>query len=360
MLGALLTRLSEELVVGSVMVAACWGLFQHGPGTRAVFLVAGIYLFIQLLDWVRDNRATFVRWGMVVARAIRFVVKVIRGFVRLLQSIGKNLLRWMGMDSLEEFINILQFKIAVIAIGIKLMAQAVGAFIKGIWEQVGDDASSFLRNIWDTIKMVGEDILGWLDQYIQGFTDTFDLGGNLENILDIWNRVLSVFKELWEALFGGEKGDKWGEFFKGWGALTGAGINAMVAAFSALYRVLTNFVRDVIATEGFQKLADFLANVAQSVGKILALGVEPLKELTAWFNSIGGRDEERAVPGENIVDFVQGTATPLGGTGVTNNNGGNTQNNVFNLNGNAQEQAEEVGSILAQQQNEDALREAVQ
>ena len=49
----LITRLAEVLAVSAIMLAACWGLFHHGPGTRAVFLVAGIYLFIQLMDWLR-------------------------------------------------------------------------------------------------------------------------------------------------------------------------------------------------------------------------------------------------------------------------------------------------------------------
>ena len=56
----LLTRLIEVLAVSAFMTALCWALFLHGPGTRAVFLVAGIYLFVQVLDWARAVAALLV------------------------------------------------------------------------------------------------------------------------------------------------------------------------------------------------------------------------------------------------------------------------------------------------------------
>jgi len=49
----LLTRLIEVLVMSTAMIASCQVLFQNGPGARAVFFLAWIYLLIQLLDWAR-------------------------------------------------------------------------------------------------------------------------------------------------------------------------------------------------------------------------------------------------------------------------------------------------------------------
>ena len=50
---ALLTRLIEVLLVGAFLLATCWGIFLHGPGIRAVFILALAFLLIQVLDWTR-------------------------------------------------------------------------------------------------------------------------------------------------------------------------------------------------------------------------------------------------------------------------------------------------------------------
>jgi len=48
---ALLTRLATVLVSGGILAGTCWLMFRHGPGSRAVFLVGAVYLFVQVLDW---------------------------------------------------------------------------------------------------------------------------------------------------------------------------------------------------------------------------------------------------------------------------------------------------------------------
>jgi len=63
----LLTRLIEVLAVSAFMTAVCWALFRHGPGTRAVFLVAAIYLFVQVLDWARAVAAPLVPIAVLAA-----------------------------------------------------------------------------------------------------------------------------------------------------------------------------------------------------------------------------------------------------------------------------------------------------
>ncbi|HPG69261.1 MAG TPA: hypothetical protein PLO37_20640 [Candidatus Hydrogenedentes bacterium] len=49
----LLTRLAGVLAVAIIMRAACWTMFGDGPGSRVVIALACLYLFIQVLDWLR-------------------------------------------------------------------------------------------------------------------------------------------------------------------------------------------------------------------------------------------------------------------------------------------------------------------
>ncbi|MDX9973848.1 MAG: hypothetical protein RBU21_12770 [FCB group bacterium] len=50
----LLTRLLTVLLVSGIMVGAAWGLFGEGPGADTILLLGLAYLFIQVLDWLRD------------------------------------------------------------------------------------------------------------------------------------------------------------------------------------------------------------------------------------------------------------------------------------------------------------------
>lgn len=71
----LATRLIEMLLVSAFLVGTCWILYGHGPGPRVVFLLAGIYLTIQILDWMRAV-AAMIAWTIVAAISISFLVQI--------------------------------------------------------------------------------------------------------------------------------------------------------------------------------------------------------------------------------------------------------------------------------------------
>lgn len=65
----LLARLFLVFVVGAASVGLCRLLFQNGPGIRAAFLIALVYLFIQVMDWSRGVTLAFVPLGLIGAVA---------------------------------------------------------------------------------------------------------------------------------------------------------------------------------------------------------------------------------------------------------------------------------------------------
>ena len=57
---ALTTRLIEVMAVATAMMSLCWVLYGRGPGVKTVLLIGVIYLFIQVLDWMRAVAALLV------------------------------------------------------------------------------------------------------------------------------------------------------------------------------------------------------------------------------------------------------------------------------------------------------------
>lgn len=286
--------------------------------------------------------------GAAVAKAVRVVVGAIKFMINLIQTVGRQLLKWMGLDSLEDFVSILQFKIATVIIFLRVLATSTGAFITGLWTRIEGDARAFGQNLLDILSMAIGDILGWVARLTEGFAGTFDLGGNLANIVDGWRRMSQTFKDLWEALFGGDRAGKWGDFFEGLGALSGAALNLFVSALTAFWRIVTNIQRDILATEGFQKFADLLANIASSIGGIFAGGAERLQALTKFFDTLGRR--EGPAEGNKTLDFVQGTVTPVSFPETTPSGApANNTSNIINMTvqgGDAQEAAEKTVDAL--------------
>ena len=69
---ALAARLVEVLAVATVTVALCWALYQHGPGARTILVIGSIYLFIQVLSWMRAVAPTLVAVVLVAVLGMLF------------------------------------------------------------------------------------------------------------------------------------------------------------------------------------------------------------------------------------------------------------------------------------------------
>src|SRR4030042_6971615 len=159
-----------------------------------------------LLNWVRDHRAAFVRWGQVVANIFKGIIGVAQYLFKAVKSvldgIMKGISKAMGGagGTIEKIINLLQFKL-----------NAVMLFLGAILEEGG--------------KFIGGFFAGLLP-YIQP-------------VLDAVGNLLNLFNDLWKAIFG--KDWDWNAFGKGLGEIVGGAIE--------------------IATMGIRKLSESLSKL---------------------------------------------------------------------------------------------------
>jgi len=269
-----------------------------------------------LLDWTRENRGRFVKWGKAAVSVVKSVVKAVTGLVGVIKQIGGNLLSWMGFDSIEEAISVIQFKIAVVTIAIKAMLGDTGQYLSGLWARVGDDFSGLASSLLSNFQTIGGDILSWAKTFSQSFLSNFDFGATLEDAISLYRRLSDVAGELWEAMFGGGKSEKWENFFSGLGKLTGGALSVLTNGVAALYRVMTNFIENVIESPSFDKFLSFLSDAADIIGSITGNVGDKLLGLADRLSAIGRTPVSASIEYSDSID--DGIVKPDGTVVKTN------------------------------------------
>lgn len=108
-------------------------------------------LLQRMLDWVRDNRSAFVKWGQVLVGIFRAVVTALGGAFRLLRRVGdfimstfQDLFGTAAKDT-SEFINLMLFKLAVAFEFVKLLLGQLVAPGKVILDNLGSIVKSIVQ-----------------------------------------------------------------------------------------------------------------------------------------------------------------------------------------------------------------------
>jgi phage-related protein len=116
-----------------------------------------------MLKWVTDHRALFIRWGTAVANVLRAVILVAKQlwdiFKGFLDAIGNSLQKALGthFKSFDEFLNMLSFKIAAIIIWLGMICKSLNAdFTKAfewIFEQGKRIIDFFVEFVSNLVKL---------------------------------------------------------------------------------------------------------------------------------------------------------------------------------------------------------------
>ena len=208
----------------------------------------------KMLDWTRDHRALFAKWGQAVADVLKTVIDVGKTLWNTLKDVVEiltnSLQRGLGTSfkSLDEFISVLQVKIAFVTL---LIGDAVKAMVEKIaptFEYIVEKGSEILRffaslaSSWLTLNGNGDSLITVLDKVYQVFDKIVHVIGDslagffeglmtplknlmtpLDNIADSFLRLLNIFGE--DSNSGLRAVFKWLGNFAG---------NALVIAFEEL------------------------------------------------------------------------------------------------------------------------------
>lgn len=194
--------------------------------------------FLQyLLTWVRDNRASFVKWGQVLANVFKVVVTIVKAFWTVLKSVWEAMKPIFG-KSLSDAVNVILTKIAVMA---SYIGFALGEVVKWAAEMAPG-----LEPIAEAFGMIVKAVADFAGGAIIGFLETLKTG-KFEEAL---GRMADSFKKLVAAIFG-ENGElDWANFGENFGAKFADALegicNLLGLAFDGV-TALVNATKDLFA-----------------------------------------------------------------------------------------------------------------
>jgi len=233
------TNLLAKIGVVSLAIGGIRKVLSRLPEVGRTFKIAGdiisrnllwplrkelMPMLRNILAWVRDNRAMFVRWGGVLVNIFKAIGATIKGFVNLLKTFFNSFIsgikRVMGTStkSITDMINIAIFKLSALfqflMISLEPVADLAGeviANIVGFFKQFVDgvmiglgDISEPLNDIWETFKGLLE-TLGLMGERTGALAKTFKIlgvivGGSLRIALNAVAQTIDTIAFGIEAL----------------------------------------------------------------------------------------------------------------------------------------------------------------
>lgn len=180
----------------------------------------------KMLDWTRDHRALFAKWGQAVADVLKTIIDVGKTLWNTLKDVVKiltdSLQKGLGTSfkSLDEFISVLQVKIAFMTLLIGDVIKEMVEKISPTFEYIVEKGSEILRffaslaSSWFTLNSNGDSLVTVLDKVYQVFDKITHVVGDsltgffeglipplknlmtpLDNIADSFLRLLNIFGE---------------------------------------------------------------------------------------------------------------------------------------------------------------------
>ncbi len=153
----------------------------------------------KVLDWVRNHRAMFVRWGSVLADVFRMVVGVIKIMIQNIQVMFNSFKKvWTGFfgeskKSLLEWIQVFMFKITTIMIAVQTLLTPVFEILGKLFGYVAIAAKGFFDGLISGAAGAGE-ILQDFIVMIKEIASLFD-GLGMES-----GELYTIFKMLGDVV----------------------------------------------------------------------------------------------------------------------------------------------------------------
>lgn len=219
-------------------------------------------LLQKLLDWVRDNRTTFVKWGQTLAniftsivsgvkRVIGFASKLVEGFIGFSNAIFGTQIR-----NVQDLFNLISFKFAAIITFITgiidtirvSMSDSDSIFgnilsnVKGIVDNIvtlaknlfsangdGNSLVTVFKSIAETAGIIFEKVTGFVKSFLDGFVPA------VKNLATPLQGIVEKIQEIFSNILGGERGDRIKKLFEVIGNTLGV---ILVQAFKAVEQII--------------------------------------------------------------------------------------------------------------------------
>ena len=152
-----------------------------------------------ILNWTRDNRARFVEWGSVLVNVFRSLIQIGKAVIDAVKPIFKafaniinDMLGTTG-KSISETINILIFKITVLAL---FIAEMLGPVFQKVGEWIEDVYQIGKSWIMGFVGAISSDLMPTLEGLAQSLSEIFRMNEEgsitVEDLCGIYERLGNV------------------------------------------------------------------------------------------------------------------------------------------------------------------------
>lgn len=162
-------------------------------------------LLQKMLDWVRDNRSVFLKWGNTVLQVFKIIKNVISGIWGFIQNFWQSLSghfeRIFGKttQTITDMTNLILFKIASIVAFLRVSFEPLGSLFGGIFGKLIGYSKEFLKGF---IKGLGDLepefklLMGWLRELARLLRDSksemSSLGESFKNMGKVLGSTLGL------------------------------------------------------------------------------------------------------------------------------------------------------------------------
>jgi hypothetical protein len=235
----------------------------------------------KMMDWVRDNRALFVKWGSTISNVFRAVVVT----VKILWDVMKSLVDVIAnsfqkafntnFKSFDEFVNVLSFKVSAVIIYfgmlakqlvkdftpafewiIQMGASVIDFFIRlgKAWGSANENGDS-LWTLMDKLKTTMSILSGAVQAAWEGFKEGF-LSSSFTQAMTPLNQMADTLNRLL-GILGLNNTEGLRGAFSGLGMIIGTVLQGALAAVSTIFDgLVTTFDTLISMLEIVQKIAN--------------------------------------------------------------------------------------------------------
>jgi hypothetical protein len=316
-------------------------------------------LLRSLMQWVRDNRTSFLQLGTVISSAFKAGFSIAKALIGTVIDLAKSLWSTISgggkitFNSFLNFLNLTLLKITFIFTFIQILLEPL---IKGI--------GNLFKTIWDNA------IKPFIDGFMEGFGS--QLGPLFEDFLSLVSEAKALFGDLFS------EGDfNWvAPLFKFIGQVIGIAFIAPLRIVIALFRGLVavqsyvkagignslNFIKNSV----YQIVNFFKAIPGQIAGFFSGIGESIVSSILNGLGSLQAKATEilSGIPGWkfalNLMDKGEPRTSPTATAGgIASNNTSVSQDIKIEVNG-AQSPAATATEVQRQLKNQSSLRDQFQ
>ena len=214
----------------------------------------------KMLDWTRDHRTMFAKWGTAVVDILKVVTGVAKQlwdvFKHIAEILTNSLQKGLGTSfkSLDEFVNVLSVKISVVTL-------LVGDAVKAMFDKIAPTLGYVIEKGTEILEFFGDLASSWASLNKDGVS----IGTVLEKMWDIFDKIVHII------------GDSLGAFFEGLIEPLKDLMTPLDKIMDSFERLLSIFGNDNSGLKGmFKWLGNFVGNVLMVAFNGLAIALDTI------------------------------------------------------------------------------------